>query len=201
MKWPTFPPRLNWYKTDAPFFETCIELFRAAVVNGIIYFDRTLNKYWSVSINISNCDVTMTTNVLHCLPLFIFSQTPWMIASQSQTELSVQGNINGWTNLIAPLVLWKFEGPFLYILGTRPRQNVLETSSWYTSVQIASTVKCSQYPFVQIWNRYTSRSAQYDLLCIHCATCDIILTCTLRADSGLSAKPRPVRTCSRFHIV
>ena len=35
----------------------------------------------------------------------------------------------------------------------------------------------------------------------HCATCEVILTCTLRADSGLRAKPRPVRTCSRFLIV
>ena len=83
-----------------------------------------------------------------------------------------------------------------YVLGTRPRQNVLGTSSRYTSIQIASTVKCSQYPFVQISNRYTSRSAQYDLhvhvLCIHCAMCDVILTCTLHADSGLRAKPRPL---------
>ena len=31
--------------------------------------------------------------------------------------------------------------------------------------------------------------------------CEVILTCTLRADSGLRAKPRPVRTCSRFRIV
>ena len=28
-----------------------------------------------------------------------------------------------------------------------------------------------------------------------------VLTCTLRADSGLRAKPRPLRTCSRFRIV
>ena len=42
------------------------------------------------------------------------------------------------------------KGPFIYVLGTRARQNVLETSSRYTSVQIASTVKCSRYPFVQI---------------------------------------------------
>ena len=47
----------------------------------------------------------------------------------------------------------------------------------------------------------SSRSAQYDLLCIHCATCEVILTCTLRADSGLRAKPCQVRTCSQFHIV
>ena len=58
-------------------------------------------------------------------------------------------------------------GPFIYVLGTRTRENVLETSSRYTSFQIASTVKCSQYPFVQILNLHTSRSAQYDLLCIH----------------------------------
>ena len=93
------------------------------------------------------------------------------------------------------------KGPFIFVLGTRPRQNVLETSSRYTSIQIVSTVKCSRHPFVQILNRHTSRSAQYDLLCIHCATCEVILTCTIRADSGLRAKPRPVRTCSRFHIV
>ena len=39
------------------------------------------------------------------------------------------------------------------------------------------------------------------MLCLHCATCEVILTCTLHADSGLRAKPRSVRTCSRFHIV
>ena len=39
------------------------------------------------------------------------------------------------------------------------------------------------------------------LLCMHCATCEVILTCTLRADSSLRAKPCPVSTCSRFHIV
>ena len=36
---------------------------------------------------------------------------------------------------------------------------------------------------------------------IHCATCEVILMCTLHADSGLRAKPCPLRTCSRFHIV
>ena len=36
---------------------------------------------------------------------------------------------------------------------------------------------------------------------IHFVICEVILTCTLRADSCLCAKPRPVRTCSRFHIV
>ena len=30
---------------------------------------------------------------------------------------------------------------------------------------------------------------------------EVISMCALRADSGLRAKPRPVRTCSRFHIV
>ena len=50
-----------------------------------------------------------------------------------------------------------------YVLSTWPRQNVLETSSRYTSIQIASTVKCSWYPFIQILNRHTSRSAQHDL--------------------------------------
>ena len=37
-----------------------------------------------------------------------------------------------------------------------------------------STVKCSRYPFVQILNWHTSRSAQYDLLCIHCAPCEVM---------------------------
>ena len=69
-----------------------------------------------------------------------------------------------------------------------------QPSSRYTSVHIASTVKCSRYPFVQILNGHTSRSAQYDLLCIHCATCEVISVCTLCADSGLRAKPRPLRT-------
>ena len=44
------------------------------------------------------------------------------------------------------------------------------------------------------------RSMTY-CVCIHCATCEVILTCTLRADSGMRAKPRPLRTCSRFHII
>ena len=33
---------------------------------------------------------------------------------------------------------------------------------------------------------------------IHCAMCEVILTCTLCADSGLRAKPRPLRTCFGF---
>ena len=54
--------------------------------------------------------------------------------------------------------------------------------------------------YVRIY-RHTSQSAQCDLLCIHCAMCVVILTCTLRTDSSLRAKPCPVRTCSQFHIV
>ena len=45
------------------------------------------------------------------------------------------------------------------------------------------------------------RSMTYCVGPIHCAMCEVILMCTLRADSGLRVKPRPVRTCSRFHIV
>ena len=99
--------------------------------------------------------------------------------------------------------LWKWEpgksyqqtcSPFIYVLGTKPWQNVLGTCSRYTSVHITSTVKCSRYRFVQICNRHNSRAAQYDVLCIHCATCEVILMCTLRADSGLRAKPRPLST-------
>ena len=36
--------------------------------------------------------------------------------------------------------------PFIYVLGTKPWQNVLGTCSRYTSVHITSTVKCSRYP-------------------------------------------------------
>ena len=86
------------------------------------------------------------------------------------------------------------QSPFIYVLGTKPWQNVLGTCSRYTSVHITSTVKCSRYRFVQICNRHNSRAAQYDVLCIHCATCEVILMCTLRADSGLRAKPRPLST-------
>ena len=49
------------------------------------------------------------------------------------------------------------------------------------------------------WKWHASRSAQYDVLCIHCATCEVILMCTLRADSGLRAKPRPLRTLFSVH--
>ena len=87
-----------------------------------------------------------------------------------------------------------YMSPFIYVLGTKPWQNVLGTCSRYTSVHITSTVKCSRYRFVQICNRHNSRAAQYDVLCIHCATCEVILMCTLRADSGLRAKPRPLST-------
>ena len=50
----------------------------------------------------------------------------------------------------------------------------------------------------KIGTHLSLRSMTYCVMCIHCATCEVILTCTLRADSGL---PRPLRTCSRFHIV
>ena len=46
-------------------------------------------------------------------------------------------------------VLEDIMGPFIYVLGTQPRQNVLGTCYQYTSVHITSTVKCSRYPFVQ----------------------------------------------------
>ena len=49
------------------------------------------------------------------------------------------------------------------------------------------------------WKWHASRSAQYDVLCIHCATCEVILMCTLHADSGLRAKPRPLRTLFSVH--
>ena len=91
-------------------------------------------------------------------------------------------------------LVYYIKSPFIYVLGTKPWQNVLGTCSRYTSVHITSTVKCSRYRFVQICNRHNSRAAQYDVLCIHCATCEVILMCTLRADSGLRAKPRPLST-------
>ena len=58
---------------------------------------------------------------------------------------------------------------------------------------------CSRNKF-SVHEQYV-QSVQYDLLCMHCAMCEVILTCTLRADSSLRAKPRPVRTSSQFHIV
>ena len=38
------------------------------------------------------------------------------------------------------------KSPFIYVLGTKPWQNVLGTGSRYTSVHITSTVKCSAVP-------------------------------------------------------
>ena len=38
------------------------------------------------------------------------------------------------------------KGPFIYVLGTHTLENVLETCSRYTSIQISSTVKRSRYP-------------------------------------------------------
>ena len=69
-----------------------------------------------------------------------------------------------------------------YVLGTQPRQNVLGTCSRYTSVHITSTVKCSRYPFVQVENgtHLGLRSMTY-CVHIHCATCEVILMCTLRS--------------------
>ena len=38
--------------------------------------------------------------------------------------------------------------------------------------------------------------------CVYTAQrCEVILTCTLRADSSLRAKPHPLRTCSRYTSV
>ena len=78
-----------------------------------------------------------------------------------------------------------------YVFGTQPRQNVLGTCSWYTSVHITSTVKCSRYPFVQVENGTH--------LGLRSATCEVILMCTLCADSGLRAKPHPLRTLFSVH--
>ena len=62
-----------------------------------------------------------------------------------------------------------------------------------------------------LWNVFGTPSFRFKIgthlslhsmtYCVHCATCEVILTCTLRADSGLRDKPSPVRTSSRFHIV
>ena len=54
--------------------------------------------------------------------------------------------------------------------------------------------KCSRYPFVQVENGVHLSLRSIDVLCIHCATCEVILMSTLRADSGLRAKPRPLST-------
>ena len=57
----------------------------------------------------------------------------------------------------------------VYVLGTRPRQNVLGTSSRYTSVQTASTVKCSRYPL------------RSDLKSAHISVCTVwLIVYTLR---------------------
>ena len=98
-----------------------------------------------------------------------------------------------------------------YVLGTRTQENVLETCSLYTSVHITSTVKCSRFPFIQILigTHVGLRNMTYFVYCAMCrsllndwqAADEVILTRALRADSGLRAKPRPVRICSRFHSV
>ena len=92
-------------------------------------------------------------------------------------------------------------GPFIYVLGTQPRQNVLGTCSRYTSVHITSTVKCSRYPFVQVENgmHLGLRSMTY---CVYtaqrvrsfwCALSVLITVCVL--------SPAHLVHCSRYTSV
>ena len=93
------------------------------------------------------------------------------------------------------------KGPFIYVLGTQPRQNVLGTCSRYTSVHITSTVKCSRYPFVQVENgtHLGLRSMTY---CVYtaqrvrsfwCALSVLIAVCVL--------SPAHLEHCSRYTSV
>ena len=89
-------------------------------------------------------------------------------------------------------------GPFIYVLGTQPRQNVLGTCSRYTSVHITSTVKCSRYPFVQVENgtHLGLRSMTY---CVYTAQRVRSFWCALSvliADSMLI--PAHLEHCSRY---
>ena len=48
---------------------------------------------------------------------------------------------------------------------------------------------------------HASQSEQYDVLCIHCATCEVILMSTAKLSTvhGLRAKPRPLSTLFSVH--
>ena len=99
-------------------------------------------------------------------------------------------------------LVWKHStGPFIFVLGTQPRQNVLGTCSRYTSVHITSTVKCSRYPFVQVENgtHLGLRSMTY---CVYtaqrvrsfwCALSVLIAICML--------SPAHLEHCSRYTSV
>ena len=99
-----------------------------------------------------------------------------------------------------PAYSCKWECPY-YVLGTQPQQNVLGTCSWYTSVHITSTVKCSRYPFDQVENgtHLGLRSMTY---CVYtaqrvrsfwCALSVLIAVCVL--------SPAHLEHCSRYTSV
>ena len=82
-----------------------------------------------------------------------------------------------------------------------PRENVLETSSRYMSVQIASTMNVLGTPSFRfkIGTHLGLRSMTY---CVHtCRLHNVLKNNTRLMRSFQCAKPRTVRTCSRFHIV
>ena len=97
----------------------------------------------------------------------------------------------GWTLFNPILVCGVTLGPFMFSVHN-PGKSVHERS-YYEHCEMFSV------PIRSGWKWHASRSAQYDVLCIHCATCEVILMCTLRADSGLCAKPRPLRTLFLVH--
>ena len=97
-------------------------------------------------------------------------------------------------NLLFFLFFWVYPGPVhicsRYTTPAKCSRNMFSVHerSYYEHCEMFSV------PIRSGWKWHASRSAQYDVLCIHCATCEVILMCTLRADSGLCAKPRPLRT-------
>ena len=92
-------------------------------------------------------------------------------------------------------------GPFIYVLGTQPRQNVLGTCSRYTSVHITSTVKCSRYPFVQVENgmHLSLRSMTY---CVYTAQRVRSFWCPLSVLIAVCVlSPAHLVHCSRYTSV
>ena len=82
-------------------------------------------------------------------------------------------------------------GPFIYVLGTQPRHNVLGTCSRYTG-SYYEHCEMARYSF------RLKRASQW-VKTIHCATCEVILMCNSPCWSGLAAKH--LEHCSRYTSV